>query len=65
MFAMALIFAFTATDVSPEVIGVYKTLQQCEAATEMQSSRTQCFFIDPKKGLVDAKLHDVNGTNLK
>ncbi|EML9985670.1 DUF1482 family protein [Citrobacter amalonaticus] len=65
MYALALIFTLTTTDITPEVIGVFKTLSQCEAASETQSSRTQCFFIDPEKGLVDAKLHDVNGTNLK
>ncbi|HAU5637836.1 hypothetical protein [Citrobacter amalonaticus] len=65
MYALALIFTLATTDNSPEVIGVFRTLQQCEAASESQSSRTQCFFIDPEKGLVAAKLHDVNDTNLK
>lgn len=65
MYALALIFTLSATDVKSEVIGVFRTQQECEAASETQSSRTQCFFIDPEKGLMDAKLHDANGTNLR
>ncbi|HDZ8013772.1 DUF1482 family protein [Citrobacter amalonaticus] len=61
MYALALIFTLTTTDVTPEVIGVFKTLPQCEAASETQSSRTQCFFIDPEKGLVDIENHNTSG----
>ncbi|AUO63834.1 hypothetical protein WM46_03180 [Citrobacter freundii complex sp. CFNIH2] len=57
MYALALIFTLTANEVSSEVIGVFKTLSGCEAASEAQSSRTKCFFIDPEKGLVDIENH--------
>ncbi|HEF0024805.1 hypothetical protein WIA93_11225 [Citrobacter amalonaticus] len=60
MYALALIFTLTTTDITPEVIGVFKTLSQCEAASETQSSRTQCFFIDPDKGLVDIDNHNTS-----
>ncbi|MDB2182810.1 hypothetical protein [Citrobacter farmeri] len=63
MYALALIFTLSSTDVSPEVIGVFKTLPQCESASETQSSRTQCFFIDPDKGLVDIENHDTDNAN--
>lgn len=65
MYALALIFTLTTTDVSSEVIGVFKTLPQCEAASETQSSRTQCFFIDPDKGLVDIENHDTGDLSRK
>lgn len=65
MYALALIFTLTTTDITPEVIGVFKTLPQCEAASETQSSRTQCFFIDPDKGLVDIENHDTGDLSRK
>lgn len=63
MYALALIFTLTTTDVTPEVIGVFKTLPQCEAASETHSSRTKCYFIDPDKGLVDIENHATDNVN--
>lgn len=60
MYALALIFTLSATDVKSEVIGVFKTLPQCEAASQAHSSRTKCYFLDPEKGLVDIENHDTN-----
>ncbi|EMK5831972.1 DUF1482 family protein [Citrobacter sedlakii] len=58
MYVLALIFALAGGESKSEVIGAYSTLAQCEAASETKSSPTQCFFLDPEKGLVDVKLND-------
>lgn len=63
MYALALIFTLSATDVSPEVIGVFKTLPHCEAASQANSSKTKCYFLDPDKGLVDIENHDTDNAN--
>lgn len=63
MYALALIFTLSATDVKSEVIGAFKTLPQCEAASQAHSSRTKCYFIDPDKGLVDIENHDTDNAN--
>ena len=63
MYALALIFTLSSSDVSPEVIGVFKTLPQCEAASLANSSRTKCYFLDPDKGLVCMENHDTDNAN--
>ena len=65
MYALALIFTLSASDVKSEVIGVFRTLQECESASQDRSSRTQCFFIDPDKGLVDIESHDTGDLSRK
>ncbi|HAT6805177.1 TPA: hypothetical protein JAN03_24600 [Citrobacter freundii] len=53
MYALALVFMLTATDEKSEIIGVYKTLSQCEAASRTISSLNKCYFLDPEKGMVE------------
>ncbi|MET6678895.1 hypothetical protein [Citrobacter amalonaticus] len=65
MYALALIFSLAGNGEKSEVIGVFSSQTECVAASQLQSSRTQCFFLDPEKGLVDVASHNGNDKNLK
>ncbi|HCC5836966.1 hypothetical protein [Citrobacter farmeri] len=65
MYALALIFTLAGNGEKSEVIGVFSSSLECEAASQSQSSRTRCFFLDPEKGLVDIASHSDNDKNLK
>ena len=65
MYALALIFSLAGNGEKSEVIGVYSSRLECEAASQSQSSRTRCFFLDPEKGLVDVASHSDNDKNPK
>lgn len=65
MYVLALIFSLAGNAEKSEVIGVFSSHPECEAASQLQSSRTRCFFLDPEKGLVDIASHSGNDKNLK
>lgn len=50
MYALALIFSLAGNGEKSEVIGVFSSRLECEAASQSQSSRTQCFFSTRRKG---------------
>ncbi|WP_253030791.1 YebW family protein [Escherichia coli] len=58
MFALALVFILSGEDIKSEIIGVYHSLSECQAASKLQSSATRCYYLDPEKGIVEP---DKNG----
>ncbi|MEJ5074028.1 DUF1482 family protein [Enterobacter ludwigii] len=55
MYGLVLIISFATGATQSNVIGVYSSQEQCEAASQSHPSNTHCAFIDPDKGLVAAK----------
>lgn len=65
MYALALVFALTGGETKSEVIGVFSNRQQCEEVSEAYTSRTQCYFLDPQKGLMEIAPQDTPSSNMK
>lgn len=62
MYALALIFALSGNQTQKEIIGVFSTQLQCEAASRSQSSATRCYLLDPEKGMVEIDSPVITGS---
>lgn len=54
MYGLVLIFSLASGTSQNQVIGAYSTLEQCETASQSHPSRTECFLIEPGKGMTPA-----------
>nr|WP_159464134.1 DUF1482 family protein [Scandinavium goeteborgense] len=55
MYGLVLIISFATGATQSNVIGVYSSQEQCEAASQSHPSNTHCAYIDPDKGLLAVK----------
>lgn len=53
MYVLALVASLSGGDTQSDIIGAYTDLKQCEVVSQSYSSRTKCFYLDPKKGPVE------------
>lgn len=53
MYALTLIYVLSENYKVREIIGVFSDQQQCELVSQTYMPRTQCYFLDPDKGLLD------------